>query len=157
MRKSRRWVALLCCVLLTACLPAWQHGFAGQAAADDIPFYLNGVDIVYVTETGIRYHLVSDCGNTQVSYAITAREAVRLGYTPCGRCNPPPAIRLTDVLPFTADETTVYLLVKDPDYHSSPACKGIHDSNGKYAPVPVTLGEAQYLEKYPCKKCRPPV
>ena len=153
MRKSRMWLALLCCVLA---IPAWL-GSMPCASADEPPFYLNSTDIVYVTETGIRYHMVGDCGNTQVSYAITAREAERLGYTPCGRCHPLPAIPLTDALPFSTDETIVYLIVKDADYHSDPSCKAIRDSDGKYEPVPVTLGEAQYLEKYPCKKCKPPV
>ncbi len=157
MQKSKTRLALLCCVLLTVCLSLWHTGMPRQAAAEDIPFYLDGVDIVYVTETGIRYHMVSDCGNTQVAYAITAREAERLGYTPCGRCHPLPAIPFMDEPPFPTDETIVYLIVKDADYHSDPACKAIRDSNGTYAPIPVTLDEAKYLEKYPCKKCRPPV
>lgn len=122
----------------------------------DTPYYLNGIDIVYITPTGNRYHVTDHCGNTQTPYAVTAREAMRLGYTPCGRCHPGLAVAQSDKGLWDDGETVVYLLVKDPDYHSSPTCKGINDGNGKYKPVAATLREALYLERTPCTVCNPP-
>ena len=48
----------------------------------------NGDTIVYVTETGDKYHR-STCGYLRSKYEITLREAVERGYAPCSRCNPP--------------------------------------------------------------------
>jgi hypothetical protein len=156
MQNRKHLAALVCCCVLAAAfalLPAQRAG--GQADSETPPPWLDGVDIVYVTETGIRYHTTDDCGNTQNAYRITAREAARLGYTPCGRCKPQPAILPAETPRLATDGTVVYLIVKDPDYHSDPTCKAINDTKGKYAPVPLLLEEAQYLKKCPCKSCVP--
>ncbi|XOQ45359.1 MAG: hypothetical protein ACFWTN_13075 [Clostridium sp.] len=49
----------------------------------------NGDTIVYITDTGTKYH-TSTCRYVSKSkYAITLEEAKEKGYTPCKVCNPP--------------------------------------------------------------------
>ena len=49
----------------------------------------NGYLIVYVTESGGKYHS-EDCGYLRKSkYSITLENAIREGYTRCTRCDPP--------------------------------------------------------------------
>ena len=43
---------------------------------------------VYVTETGEKYHKAGCSSLSDTSTAISITEAVRQGYTPCGRCKP---------------------------------------------------------------------
>lgn len=50
----------------------------------------NGNKIVYITDTGEKYHRYN-CGSLwNSSYAITANEAWKKGYFPCLKCMPPP-------------------------------------------------------------------
>lgn len=156
-------VGVLCAAMATMCWlesptsiaqPGTALAQSGQA--DKTPYYLDGIDIVYIAPNGARYHVTDHCHNTQTAYAVTAREAARLGYTPCGNCDPAPALPLSDKGLWGKGETVVYLVVQDLDYHRSSTCDGIDDQNGKYSPVAATLAEALYLERTPCPKCNPP-
>ena len=51
--------------------------------------------IVYITETGTKYHLSGCQYLSQSKIAIRLSEAKRRGYTPCSVCNPPPAALLS--------------------------------------------------------------
>lgn len=73
---GRRIVALFCCFLIIAAL------VAPTALAD------NSGEIVYVTNTGSKYHR-DGCGYLRSKNEKTLREAVERGYTPCSRCSPP--------------------------------------------------------------------
>ena len=61
---------------------------------DQDPQYDSGNSIksnvtVYITDTGTKYHRVT-CGSLYRSqHAISLSEAVKDGYKPCERCNPP--------------------------------------------------------------------
>lgn len=48
----------------------------------------NGDTIVYVTNTGSKYH-VRSCGYLRSVNAIYLEDAIINGFTPCSRCNPP--------------------------------------------------------------------
>lgn len=51
--------------------------------------YANPEDtIVYITDTGSKYHSYG-CGYLRSCNSITLEEAVKNGYEPCSRCNPP--------------------------------------------------------------------
>jgi cytoskeletal protein RodZ len=49
----------------------------------------NGDLTVYITDTGERYHDESCRHLDQSEYAVTLREAVALGLSPCRTCEPP--------------------------------------------------------------------
>lgn len=49
----------------------------------------NGDTIVYITETGGRYHSAGCSSLRKSKYSITLEEAISHGYTRCQRCNPP--------------------------------------------------------------------
>jgi len=115
----------------------------------DVPedYYLQGAITVYVTLTGKRYHNIPDCGNSQTSREISLNEAIRLGYTPCGNCDPVPLIPIDANITFPEGATLVYIAVQNDYYHTR-----IHGSQ-KFPFVLVTLDEAEYLERTPCPKC----
>ncbi len=48
----------------------------------------NGAIYVYVTNTGYAYH-VESCSYLRSKNRICLEDAVREGYVPCSRCNPP--------------------------------------------------------------------
>ena len=48
----------------------------------------NGATIVYVTNTGSKYHVLS-CGYLSSVNKIHLEDAIIKGYTPCSRCSPP--------------------------------------------------------------------
>ena len=54
-----------------------------------VPVYAgNGDVIVYVTDSGKKYHTMG-CGYLKSSNPITLERAVAAGYSPCSRCHPP--------------------------------------------------------------------
>ena len=54
-----------------------------------IPIPGNGNEIVYITDTGVRYHR-ENCGSLFFSSSsVSLEKAVELGYTPCHNCSPP--------------------------------------------------------------------
>jgi len=57
---------------------------AAASDADD-----NGQMIVYITNTGKKYHLDGCSSLSKSKIAITLDEAKAEGYTPCSKCNPP--------------------------------------------------------------------
>ncbi len=153
----RLFAALLFCAMLLAAPPGLTTG-AEAGSAEDMPFYLDSSDIVYVTLNGYCYHAVSDCGTSKYTYQIDASEAMRLGYRKCSRCGPatlePPAT--DDDLP--EGERIVYMMVEDNHYHNSPTCPDFDapEDNRVFFPVAITLEEAKYLEKDRCPVCKPP-
>lgn len=44
---------------------------------------------VWIPASGARYHLTATCSGMKNPRAVTLEEARALGFTPCGRCNPP--------------------------------------------------------------------
>lgn len=155
----QKWALLALCVLI-ACsvgLFAEQTAAAGTKGVKnpdvsfsaDVPvdFYRQGLVTVYVTLTGTRYHSHSGCGNSQTGEEVTLEEAIRLGYTPCKKCKPPPLILIEENISFPKGATLVYIAVQDDAYHTQ-----IHGSQ-KYPFVLVTLEEAEYLGRVPCPRC----
>ena len=66
-------------------------GYGGSRVSDYGGSYDSGVsdDIVYVTNTGTKYHR-STCSSLRKSkIQTTVSEAKALGYTPCSNCHPP--------------------------------------------------------------------
>jgi micrococcal nuclease len=60
----------------------WEQTHEANSAHD-------GSAIVYVTDTGKKYHR-GDCSHLQKSKrSITLKKAKQLGYEPCSRCRPP--------------------------------------------------------------------
>ena len=45
--------------------------------------------IVYITKTGTKYHTASCSYLRKSKIPISLSDAIRQGYTPCNRCNPP--------------------------------------------------------------------
>jgi len=132
-------------------------GFSSIVCAEsDTPFYLDGFDHVFITESGIRYHVTDHCPPTKTAYEISIDEAVRLGFTPCGKCYPPLPLMLDADFSLPEDEPIVYYIVQDNHYHASDSCQYIKYNKNGNVPVPVTLEEALYLEKKPCQHCKPP-
>jgi len=142
--------ALLLCALLLAGWPGAAAAAASPEATEELPFYLSGDVIVYVTATGKCYHAVPDCGNTKTAFALSLAEACRIGYTPCGRCDPPAAVPPREPFAFPEGSVIVYVSVGTQCYHRTADCGSLQNA------VPVTLEEAVYLGRRPCKECRPP-
>lgn len=46
-------------------------------------------DLVYITNTGERYHRATCSSLSHSSYEVTLSEATDAGYTPCKNCHPP--------------------------------------------------------------------
>jgi hypothetical protein len=150
---KRVFAPLLCCALLTLCfastLSLAETGLPASAAATDAPFYLTGSAIVYVTPTGKCYHSVDNCRGTKTAFPIALEEACRLGYVACKNCDPPLGIA-ADASAFPEGSTIVYFTIGDKCYHRTPDCGNCETA------VPVTLEEALYLGRGPCKRCDPP-
>jgi len=60
-----------------------QKTIATEQKADDST-------IVYITKTGLKYHLATCNYLGKNRIPITLKEACEKGYSPCSRCNPPP-------------------------------------------------------------------
>lgn len=73
--RKKQLLFFLCLIIL--CLSLYFFALAA-----------NGDTIVYVTDTGEKYHSYG-CGYLKSSHSITLQEAVDRGYTPCSRCSPP--------------------------------------------------------------------
>lgn len=43
-------------------------------------------DMVYISESGEKYHRRSKCGNSNKMKQILREEAIKQGYEPCGKC-----------------------------------------------------------------------
>jgi hypothetical protein len=54
-----------------------------------VGYAANGNDIVYITKTGEKYHTARCMFVSKSKIAISLREAVSRGFTPCKRCKPP--------------------------------------------------------------------
>lgn len=158
MRKSRIWllIALLCIVISFP----WR-GYVSYARADDLPFYRDSSNIVYVTH-GYCYHDIPDCPPTKHPYALDASEAIRLGFLCCSKCSP----LVLDYSPaepeFAEDDIIVYMMVNDEHYHSNTNCthfdapEWVRHKRRIFPHVQITLEEAEHLDLQPCKSCKPP-
>jgi hypothetical protein len=153
MKKNCRVLsALFLCLLLLlgAGLTATAEIVGDTADGAQTPFYLQGSQIVYVTATGKCYHSISDCGSTKTACALSLEEACRLGYTQCSKCGAPAEVTPEEDFAFPEGSVIVYISVGTSCYHSTPDCGSLKDA------VAVTLEEAVYLGRKPCKKCHPP-
>jgi methylphosphotriester-DNA--protein-cysteine methyltransferase len=52
-------------------------------------FAANGKTTVYITNTGEKYHTERCASVKKSKIAISLEDAVKKGYAPCKRCNPP--------------------------------------------------------------------
>lgn len=94
MRKTKIWVKLSLIILLLGIIFIGFGAMCSQNKdSDDVGSGSSGdkigVDeIVYITETGSKYHR-SDCQYLWGSkIEITKQEAIKRGYTACSVCNP---------------------------------------------------------------------
>ena len=63
--------------------------------------------IVYITKTGAKYHTATCSYLRKSKIPISLSDAIRQGYTPCSRCNPPVLVQTQPSEPRsqTPDET----------------------------------------------------
>lgn len=80
---NRTIALILAFVVMFFCFYLYNAQYLYGASSDD-----NGDVIVYITNTGSKYHR-ENCSYLKSKNAISLREAVEQGYTPCSRCNPP--------------------------------------------------------------------
>jgi hypothetical protein len=85
-RPLMRYAVLWC---LTAVLFVWCGACTTQAGSSPETALPASGTIVYVTETGKKYH-DEDCSSLRKSKKeIALQEAIRLGYGACKLCDPP--------------------------------------------------------------------
>ena len=92
---ARKLTAVFSAILLLLSLTLIVSAYTG-----------NGDTIVYVTNTGSKYH-VRSCGYLKSSSEICLEDAIIEGYTPCSRCAPP--IYTGTAKPMEVRETTSYV------------------------------------------------
>lgn len=63
-------------------------GCSSDAPVKQVDASVSDEVTVYVTDTGEKYHR-ADCNYLISSNPITLSRAIKFGYTPCSRCNPP--------------------------------------------------------------------
>lgn len=98
--KVKRIIALA--LLFTLCL-----SIIATAASGDT--------IVYITDTGEKYHRIS-CGSLWNSqHAITLQQAINRGYEACQRCSPPKYVTSTPT-PYPANGNRWEAYKADPDF-----------------------------------------
>ena len=134
----------------------------------------NGSTIVYVTDSGEKYHSAGCRYLSRSQNSITLEDAVDNGYSPCSRCNPPVYDGgAVDVTPSTESKENSYTVedteeireksedesywapgatrivwISDQTIHL-PDCPKIEDVY-----VPMALGDVQ--KRYPpCDYCKP--
>jgi micrococcal nuclease len=105
--KTSNSALLLVYLLLPVLLLA---GLAVPASADD--------PLVYITETGGKYHLEGCRYLARSRIPISLSQAAALGYEPCGHCKPPPPPSLIDQ---TRSETVIYRVNVDEVRHFEEA------------------------------------
>ncbi|MCE5342706.1 MAG: hypothetical protein LLF96_03840 [Eubacteriales bacterium] len=149
---QRLLAMLLCVCFVFGVFPAFAAATPTPEPepTEAVPYYRVGSEMIYITATGKRYHCIDDCGNTQIAFLVSLEEACRLGYTPCGRCHPTPAVPADANFTLPEGAVIVYLSVGDECYHRTAHCGSMENA------VAVTLEEAVYLKKRPCEKCDPP-
>lgn len=81
------WAKIICIVLL-ACLLFIGMGSKCPWDKDSSSNGSSGDDIVYITETGDKYHRSNCRYLSQSKIPIERREAIRQGYTACSVCKP---------------------------------------------------------------------
>lgn len=132
--------------------------------------------MVYVTDTGTKYHSSASCtglNNSNSTRSITLDSALEQGYDPCSICYPDAASSSDSSSSETsttesseetvssdstsatensedADATIVYITATGSKYHSSTSCSGLSNANGTTA---ITEEEAIAQGYEPCKKC----
>lgn len=123
--------------------------------------------IVYVTDTGSKYHRDGCQYLSKSKIPISLSEAV-LSYEPCSRCNPPvldpssdssAAVPMPSVVPppdveqqpapSEPQEIIVYVTDTGSKYHNA-GCSYLKSSN------PMPLSDAKSSGYTPCSRCHPP-
>lgn len=93
MKKVAPLLCLFCILVLTACSPETvrEGGVVVRGAAngtDECLSYYTDEIIVYVTESGKKYH-TADCSYlTGSAIPVSLDQAIAEGKTPCSRCCP---------------------------------------------------------------------
>jgi hypothetical protein len=143
---------IICAALLFDSCPAFAADKPTPEPTEAVPYYLVGSTLVYIADSGIRYHSTNSCYPIEKPHLLSLEEACRLGYTPCEKngCYPPASVPADPNFAFPDGAVIVYLGVGDDCYHRAPGCGGMENA------VAVTLEEARYLDKQPCTKCDPP-
>lgn len=104
--KKHKFVKSIYCLVL--CIFLLSQNLYANAESGDY--------IVYVTNTGEKYHKYS-CSYLKSVNAITLAEAIDKGYTPCSRCKPPSLTRESQT---TATPITTPRLTDTPKVTSTP-------------------------------------
>lgn len=125
-----------------------------------------GSETVYTTKTGECYHL-DGCNSLRKSkYATTLSSAVKSGYRPCNKCNPPiisnsnststksttPKVNSVNNAAVTipkADGTIAWVSTTNTNYHKTNTCGKMNATNA----VQTTESEAKGYGFTKCKKC----
>lgn len=64
-----------------------ESAVSGGASAESSAAAANADEMVWIPQSGAKYHTRADCGNMIAPRQVTQSEAERLGYTPCRRCH----------------------------------------------------------------------
>ena len=78
----------LLALLLALCLSVSGLTACRSSAEDETTQIENIEDVVYITDTGTKYHAKGCQYLSQSCKEIDRSEAEDKGYTPCSRCNP---------------------------------------------------------------------
>ena len=120
---------------------------------------------VYITRSGSKYHSAGCRSLAKGSKAVTLKEALAKGLSPCSVCKPPKAespvkssgAALSSVspapktvAPASGEEVTVYVTRTGAKYHRA-GCRYLARSS---IPMPLKDAAARYG---PCSVCKPPV
>lgn len=155
-------------IILVVCVLFFVSASVFTVSAD------NGSTIVYVTDSGEKYHSAGCRYLSRSQNSITLEDAVDNGYSPCSRCNPPVYDGgAVDVTPSTESKGSSYTVedteeireksedesywapgatrivwISDQTIHL-PDCPKVEDVY-----VPMALGDIQ--KRYPpCDYCKP--
>lgn len=66
--------------------PKDESGASDGASAENSAAE-NAAEMVWIPQSGAKYHTRADCGNMIAPRQVTQSEAEQLGYTPCRRCH----------------------------------------------------------------------
>lgn len=64
-----------------------ESAASSGASAESSAAAANADEMVWIPQSGAKYHTRADCGNMIAPRQVTQSEAERLGYTPCRRCH----------------------------------------------------------------------
>lgn len=112
--------------------------------------------IVYITNTGKKYHAGGCRYLSKSRIPITIKDAIQRGYTPCSVCNPP-IVKIEKAKKVEKPKSTdtrgdiiVYITKTGTKYHRG-SCSYLRSSK-----IPIKLKDAVARGYTPCSRCNPP-